>query len=697
MSLGTQVLVNVVRVPVAGNLAPGASVTLPHGLRLASRPGAGLVPDLIQPWSGTNIIVDSADEFEATFTNIDAAPGFAFFRISYTHSLVNDVVPVSAMYWAGHGSGGGGGITELIGDVAAGPGVGTETATVEGLQGNPVAAVAPALGQLLQWTGAAWTPSTPPAIPTTLPPSGPASGDLTGTYPSPTVDGLQGNPVSAAAPAPAQYLGWNGAAWAPTTLPTIPTSLPPNGAASGDLSGTYPSPTVDALQGNPVSAAVPAASNVLTWNGAAWAPSPLPATVSSPRLGNTLVVDAVNGNDGTGAVNGLPFATPEGAIGYINTNALTGVTVWILPGTYALTAGITIPATCALRGLSTQTTRLTLAGSNPGGTVTMLTMGENTRLEDLTLTLTSTNATTNLVGIALPGTTSVTSKLRTSVLTVTNATLAVGTTTNVYGILSNGAGTLGTSTFSFNFTRGCTINVLSNGGGTKRGILVSTANAVSFRDTNIYVAPPTNAASTGSYVGAETTANAASAEFRSASISGAPTAGAYTGSDILQTLPLVGATPGLGIQVGPGTDLVTRTAGGRALTTFVTPTVLQYSLRGNLPSAPRYFWQGNQTSLDATEVFCRFQQKAIVFGMFVNMRLAPGVGDSLQFLVKRSTTGVVGSGVATVMTCTVSGAGLTASKFDASVDFGVGDFMSVEVIPSGGNAAADVVVEIDMF
>ena len=124
MPIGTQVLVNVVRVPVAGNLAPGASVTLPHGLRLASRPGAGLVPDLIQPWSGTNIIVDSADEFAVTFTNTDAAPGFAFFRVSYSHSLVNETVPVNAMYWAGHGSGGGGGSGVRVGRCWPGAGSG---------------------------------------------------------------------------------------------------------------------------------------------------------------------------------------------------------------------------------------------------------------------------------------------------------------------------------------------------------------------------------------------------------------------------------------------------------------------------------------------------------------------------------------------------------------------------------------------
>ena len=123
-------------------------------------------------------------------------------------------------------------------------------------------------------------------------------------------------------------------------------------------------------------------------------------TTASPLMGNTIVVDQINGNDVTGTVNGLPFQTVNAAMTYLATLVLPagGVTVWILPGTYALTSGITIPATCSLRGLSTQTTRLNWAASVPGGTATLLTMGNNTRLEDLTLTLSSTNATTNLVG-----------------------------------------------------------------------------------------------------------------------------------------------------------------------------------------------------------------------------------------------------------------------------------------------------------
>nr|MBP6731301.1 collagen-like protein [Chitinophagales bacterium] len=58
----------------------------------------------------------------------------------------------------------------------------------------------------------------------------------------------------------------------PTGLQGITGPTGPLGPAGGDLAGTYPNPSVIALQGNPLNAATPQAGNVLMWNGTAWIP-----------------------------------------------------------------------------------------------------------------------------------------------------------------------------------------------------------------------------------------------------------------------------------------------------------------------------------------------------------------------------------------------------------------------------------------
>ena len=188
-------------------------------------------------------------------------------------------------------------------------------------------------------------------------------------------------------------------------------------------------------------------------------------------------------------------------------------------------------------------------------------------------------------------------------------------------------------------------------------------------------------------------------------------ADAYSRSDILQTTPSTVSDPTYltspGIQLGPGVDLVTKSAGGKPFSTYIYPTTIYYGLKGSITSGTNgYLWPGTQAVSAGTfpdpglpAAYYRIQQPAILSGM--NIACTTGPSSTYETTIQVYYTPAGGS-ITTIPNFrkTITGAGATSiSYYDTTKDLKAGDRIHVGVTYTGGNSnqTHDITIQLDMF
>ena len=387
-----------------------------------------------------------------------------------------------------------------------------------------------------------------------------------------------------------------------------------------------------------------------------------PSGIFGP-LGNMLRVDAVNGNDTNANAASPYFSVPFKTITAALAKATSGQTVWVLPGTYS--EAINVPAGVSVRGASVQTTTVQLL--NVVADTTLVTLNNQSRLEDMTMTLTSAS-NVNLTGITFLTTTdSLDAKLRTCVVNVTSTATGAG---NIYGFLSSSTSTTSATFSSASSVRATTVKVLGNGTGAIRGIYINGPNRFVIRDTIVYAS-----GSGANVVGVETTSSAnqgSFAELKTSSIYGLSSGGVTTSSyDINRTAGT--------IQLS-ATDLVNANANGNSFSTLTEPAALQFSVSGNLNShATHYLLPGTSpyTNLETTAVGIPFLQPVLVFQLMVSAATTLPANSSITVNLYKNTVGTP------FTTATINSGTQTTRALTTSANFTIADKLIVQFVTGG--------------
>lgn len=381
----------------------------------------------------------------------------------------------------------------------------------------------------------------------------------------------------------------------------------------------------------------------------------------SISMGNTVVVDQVNGSDTLGRRGKASFATVAAAI----TAAVAGDEILILPGTYSLAAGLVVDKAIAIRGYSASSTILQMTGVTANTDLMTISVAGVT-IESLTLNLASTGHYT-LRAVVFSGTSVTSSRLLRSVVDVTNCSASTGGTSNVYGVHFAGTGTAPRNIESI---QNCVVAATSTGQGIKRALLVDTATVCSVRSSTFRVIKC--ATGTGTYYAVETN-NA------SAILTGRGSMADGVDADISQTSGLLNWGDTLYNNNSNGLTYTTVSAG--AIPNFVA--VCSSTIPSN---STRFLYPGSDPG-SASEIFVTLPSPIIAKSLGVGQPLA----NSQDVVVTIRKNGIDTPLVATLL----AGANSASNLVDA-ISFNSGDTISVKVVTLAGGTNINLSVVLSL-
>lgn len=400
-------------------------------------------------------------------------------------------------------------------------------------------------------------------------------------------------------------------------------------------------------------------------------PGPVgPAGPAGPTLtGNTLWVDSVFGNDGTAVREDLskPYLTLQAAVAA----AIAGDGIFCRPGSYILTAGLVIP------------NGVTLTALNGGGVhihmhdvvvdTTLITMGENSRLTDVDIHLTSAQHHT-LTGLFFGGTTGVTARAINVRLHVDNSTAGAGNSIAT-GVLIQSTGGPGLVDALAN----CIIEVDSIGTGRKRGILSNVAVGEFFvTDTN------TRCESVGSVdcVGVEIDIAGGLLNYLTGVIAQSPAAPAANNGDISQTAGT--------LEIG-AVSLRQGSCRLRNFSYIAASGILTWADIGAVPDGVRFMRLGTaQVTAVEADAQIRIARKTIIKTLSVHLGVAPGAGETCTITARKN-------GVSTLLSVVISDAGVSQLDLVNAIELDDGDYLSMLIQDSAGGSSQDPNVTVEVI